>query len=198
MMEEKQTLFFHKITTSNSHNTIRTIVDNDRSQWKKQVGKTLETISITPEDLQRMSKTQAKTFIKKALRTKYLEKTLAKRQTKSKLENLLRYKTTPIKIGTPPKYTRALTRNQCANIFTVRSRMMKVKCNYKSQYQSLQCRWCNATEENQEHVLTGCPKFSHLTEELNYSKIMANDIDNLKIEANKLQEILDIVRDHQG
>ena len=83
-------------------------------------------------------------------------------QKKSKLGHLLDHQN-EIHIGTRPHYMETLNRNQCANIFSVRSRMIKTKNNYKSLYIDMQCRWCKQADETQKHLLTQCPNVQHLT-----------------------------------
>ena len=75
---------------------------------------------------------------------------------KSKIEHLKQ----GIKEWTPGErqvYLSKLNRNQASTIFKLRTRMMKVKRNYKNAYNNLTCRGCNATEETQEHILEECP-----------------------------------------
>ncbi len=50
-----------------------------------------------------------------------------------------------------------LTRNQASTIFQARTRMLKVKENYKKKYgNDLICRACGLKTENQLHVLKEC------------------------------------------
>ena len=58
--------------------------------------------------------------------------------------------------GTRPKYMNELTRKQTSLIFKARSRMLKVKGNYKNGYPDLKCRMCMREEETQTHILEEC------------------------------------------
>ena len=49
-----------------------------------------------------------------------------------------------------------LTRKQVSTIFAARTRMVKVKGNYKNGYQDLKCRACQHPCETQTHVLNEC------------------------------------------
>ena len=49
-----------------------------------------------------------------------------------------------------------LTRNQVSIIFKARTRMLKIKNNFKKGNQNLKCRACNTAEETQKHVLEEC------------------------------------------
>ena len=48
-------------------------------------------------------------------------------------------------------------RNEASTIFKARTRMTKVKCNYKNMFKNnLSCRACGQAEETQDHVLSRC------------------------------------------
>ena len=53
-----------------------------------------------------------------------------------------------------------LTRNQASLIFKARTRMLKVKSNYKNGNINLQCRICNKNEETQKHALEECEEIN--------------------------------------
>ena len=74
-----------------------------------------------------------------------------------------------------PTYMKELTRTECTGIFAIRSRMVKTKSNYKTQYNDQKCRWCTTELETQNHIMTKCPQFKDLTKHINYNKIMEND-----------------------
>ena len=59
-------------------------------------------------------------------------------------------------ISKKPTYMNNMTSRECTNIFAVRSRMLKVKGNYKHKYTNKTCRWCKDNMETQEHILTQC------------------------------------------
>ena len=60
--------------------------------------------------------------------------------------------------GKKAEYMNDLTRKQTSLIFKARTRMMKVKGNYKNGHQDLTCRMCRAAEESQMHILEECPE----------------------------------------
>ena len=61
-----------------------------------------------------------------------------------------------VKIGQRAKYMNELNRTEASIIFKARTRMLKMKCNYKKMFQDTVCRLCNQEEENQEHILESC------------------------------------------
>ena len=86
-----------------------------------------------------------------------------------------------------------LTRKQASTIFKARTRMTKVKGNYKNGYNDLKCRACKSVEESHQHVLKDCTaihKGKNLTiepfsEDLNQLKETANNIEDIMIELEK-------------
>ena len=98
-----------------------------------------------------------------------------------------------------PAYIKHLTRKDCANIFAIRARMIKVKTNYRNAHENTLCRWCKEKEEPQEHILTECPKFKKITKNLNYQKIMTDLVNLLKKESKMIEKkIMDIPRVYQN
>ena len=76
---------------------------------------------------------------------------------KSKLGYFYNNKTT-WKPEVTAQYMNHLTRKQASIIFRTRTRMIKVKGNYKNGHSDLTCRACKMTMETQPHVLNECPK----------------------------------------
>ena len=72
-----------------------------------------------------------------------------------------------------------------AFIFTLRSRMVDVKCNYKNGKTDLKCRKCSIEDEEQEHLLN-CVALSDnsvvttSTELPTYKDLFTNDKDKIK------------------
>ena len=190
MMQEKQILYLHKILKENDNSIKKSIATNVRNHWHKHICKALEPAKISMDNLAKMSKSQARTTVKKALNRLQMAKIKTQAQKKSKLGHLLDHQN-EIHIGTRPHYMETLNRNQCANIFSVRSRMIKTKNNYKSLYIDMQCRWCKQADETQKHLLTQCPNVQHLTTNLDYNKIMGDNQSNLRMEATIIQALRD-------
>ena len=59
--------------------------------------------------------------------------------------------------GKRANYMNELTRKQTSLIFKARTRMIKVKDNYKNGHPDLACRLCKQAEESQTHILEECP-----------------------------------------
>ena len=62
-------------------------------------------------------------------------------------------------------YLEKLNRKQASTLFQTRTRMLKVKENYKTKYQTnLMCRACGLFEETQNHILNECKKLHETNE----------------------------------
>ena len=72
-------------------------------------------------------------------------------QNKTKIKFLLQGKKT-WEPGKRSRYLEELTRQECTVIFSTRTRMLKVKGNYKGMYNNTTCRICGGKEETQEHI----------------------------------------------
>ena len=104
------------------------------------------------------------------------------------------------------EYMKKLTRKQASTIFKARTRMLKVKCNYKNGYTDLTCRACKDEPETQNHILYECrnihpeiptsttqPEQADNTDIFNENPdmIFTENPDKLRITAIKISEILD-------
>ena len=78
-------------------------------------------------------------------------------------------------MGKPPTYMTDLRRDECTSIFAIRSRMIRTKTNYAQPHTNTTCRWCEAPNEIQQHIIEECPQFKDLTQNLTISKIMGTD-----------------------
>ena len=72
------------------------------------------------------------------------------------------------------KYLLKLNRKEASMIFKARTRMLKVKDNYKTQFkkEGLMCRACKKEQETQNHILYQCHAL-HTSEK---TKVNANEI----------------------
>lgn len=78
-------------------------------------------------------------------------------------------------------------------IFKARTRMLKVKCNYKNMYQDTICRLCRTEEENQEHVLESCTSDIRKTAgKVTTQDIFEEDYKKLKETAKNLYKIMEL------
>ena len=65
-----------------------------------------------------------------------------------------------------------LSKKEASTIFKARTRMIKVKSNYKNMFKNnLNCRACGQAEETQEHILNQC----HKIHSNNQNKVKSED-----------------------
>ena len=71
-----------------------------------------------------------------------------------------------------------------AFIFSARTRMLELKCNFKSNKTSLNCRKCDFKEENQKHLLQ-CPELEQTTISLIdtpcYEDLFNSNVENVSV-----------------
>ena len=109
---------------------------------------------MKPEDLIG-SKSQPKAAVNKAILQHFRVTMNSNSQGKSKINYFLEGKST-WEPGKRPQYMSELTRKQTSLIFKARTRMIKVKSNYKNGHTDLICRMCKKEEETQKHILEEC------------------------------------------
>ena len=172
------------------------VLSNPQCMWEKDTAKTMEKYSITQDDL-KGSKQQTKERIKKAILERVKPAVEQACQGKSKMTYFTENKEV-WKPGIRAKYMNELTRKQTSLIFKARSRMLKVKCNYKNGFHDLTCRLCKMGEETQTHILEEClalhlndsnkvPKHQLFNEDTDALRQVAK---NLEIITEKLGEIV--------
>ena len=126
--------------------------------WAMQNKQLKEKLQITEENLFE-SKYSLKKLIQQKIGDYFQNELINKAQGKSKMEYFLDGKQA-WKVKERPSYLNKLTRNQASTIFKARTRMLKVKCNYKNGHRDLTCRACGKNEETQTHVLEECEKIN--------------------------------------
>ena len=92
-----------------------------------------------------------------------------------------------------PNYMKTLNKKQAKNILIVRTRMMKVKCNFKTMYTNLECRWCGIEEETQDHIIERCKDFPAENKLFKIEELFQQNIKNIYEICNNLKDINDIL-----
>ena len=89
-------------------------------------------------------------------------------------------------------YMNKMTRKQASTIFKTRTRMIKVKGNYKNGHTDLTCRMCNHGPETQSHALLECKILHpHGKPECKEMEPFSNDINILKETARNVERIME-------
>ena len=102
------------------------------------------------EEIMVMSKEAFKELVKMKVKSKALQYLQELQQKHSKSINL-KYETLQLQEYLKPEGN--MSTQMKAFIFSARSRMINVKCNYKTGKTDLKCRKCSSEDENQEHLL---------------------------------------------
>ena len=77
------------------------------------------------------------------------------------------------------EYMSKMTRNQVSTIIKARTRMLKVKMNYKNGYTEHNCRLCGKDDESQTHILENCEKLTTITPAITQEMIFNENTDEL-------------------
>ena len=132
------------------------VIENPGSKWMKKTKEIMTKYEFEEEDLIG-SKDKTKHEINRKVYIQFWKKMTREREEKSKLRFFLEGKK-EWKPEEPAEYMKKLTRKQASTIFKARTRMLKVKNNYKNGFPDLTCRACNVECETQSHVLYECKK----------------------------------------
>jgi len=179
----------------NGNKLVKEVINsNQKNGWKQKTKMLKEEIGITDEDTTG-TKNSTKKKIGRKINKFFKESILEQGRDKSKVQYLLegRGEWTP---GKRPEYMIKLTRNQVSTMFKARTRMLKIKANYKKGQKDLMCRACKTTIETQQHILEDCKILHEEKTKTKKEELFDKDIQVLKkaiikIEKtmNKLEEI---------
>ena len=154
MLLKNRLNYMDRIETSTSSILKDIREDQDCNGWWKIHNKTKEELGATQSN-HTQSEGKRKKEIRKILHKKMMEKIKDGASKKTKTKFYMDNKRDP-KPGNRAKYMDKCNRMDANIIFRARTRMLKVKANYRNMYQDMTCRLCNETEESQEHVLEEC------------------------------------------
>ena len=172
------------------HSFLKTQLENpSNGDWGQSCKKDLEELEIQMEidDIEKMTKNKFRNLVKK----KTLEKALQHlNQVKAKHSKVLHLTHTKLEMQ---KYLEEneMSIHECKFLFSLRSRMIDVKTNYREKHSDTMCPCCEETEDSQQHLLS-CSKIesdgeivssvpdyqdlfgSNLSKQVNMSRILKN------------------------
>ena len=171
-------------------NTIKQ--ENTPKGWWMKTEEIMTKYQITYQDLQQTKNISGKTI--KERTAKLFETQINERsQTKSKMQHLFHTNHT-WSVEKPQVYTSKLPRNLMSTIFKTRTRMLKIKHNYKNAYTNLICRMCKSEQETQDHILSKCPAIHHTTANIiTPEKYFSDNTNTLKNTANSINNIMSLL-----
>ena len=101
-------------------------------------------------------------------------------------------------IGQRANYLNKLTRNKASTIFKARTRMLKIRANYKNGNKDLTCRACKETDETQQHILEECKELHKTLPKVTKEMIFVENIKELDKTAEIIGKIMDILEDQRA
>ena len=127
-----------------------------KNDWVQQLEKDLESceIALSEDEIKTMKKEQFKTFVNKKVKTLARKYLIDLRSEHSKSKNLLHE-------NCMKEYLRSekITLEEKQLLFSMKTRTVNVKTNFKSKFSNLSCRLCgNPSEEESEIHLLRCEK----------------------------------------
>ena len=183
-MEKRINLQPNSITYLNKENGANKGWQSITNAIKEKAGVSIENMQGSRDQVKRIVETKIRTAMKNALNKEG--------ENKSKVQHLIQNKQEPWTPGTSTEYMRRLTRNQASTIFKARTRMLKVKNNFRKMSETNTCRMCNKECETQQHILKECPEI-HKDESTKtpLTEIFSQDIPTLKKASQKIKETMD-------
>ena len=176
-----------------SNDLLRNVLNLEvKNGWKEKVEHIIVNAERNPHTLSHTLKGKVKSLVKEELKNKILECLPTKSKVRHYCDNMAR-----LEIGIRAEYMHKLSRNQACKIFKARSRMLKVKCNYKTKHKhNLKCRACGLVDETQLHVLSECcvlhPSLDAI---VTMEELFSEDLDEVACVAARIGDIMKKLED---
>ena len=191
-IDRKQIMYYHKVRNNTNDSNVQRIMTDRNNEWAKKLSVKLNKYNITEQEIMGTSKNQFKKTLNKKINDVTEHQIKEKAEHKSKVKHIIDKKNQNEILKTPA-YIKHLTRRDCSNIFAVRSRMIKLKTNYRNAHEDMICRWCKGKDETQEHIFMECPKLRKITSKIDYHKIMSDLGNPLKKEAKMIEKLIQAI-----
>ncbi len=177
----KQILMKNRLNGTASELIKEVLQSEVKKGWNERTSKLINDLNITDDHLNKEKKSftqHAKKNVMKAFR----EKLISKSAKKSKVLHLTD-KCSEWITGKRRSYKDKLTRNQSSIIFQTRTRMLKVKENYKNKYKTdMKCRACGQQTESQTHILRECQTLhQNKTSKITEADMTTEDTDTSRV-----------------
>ena len=157
--------------------------------WIQKTIQQARSVGLDLDTLRHISAKDRKVSVKESITKTMNDKHDMEGQNKSKFKFLTT--NSEIRRSAKPSYLYKLPKEQARAIFMARTRMIKVKTNYKNIYTNTICRGCGLKEEPQQHVLEECTSI-HTQDNLitTTNQLFSNDPTTTKPTTNKLTTLL--------
>ena len=189
MIDEKRISMMARLKQERSE-MMDCVLKNPSCKWMTKTKEVMEKYDILEWELA-MEKPITRMIIAGRIKAKFYEKMNVAPEGKSKTIHFLEGKGewSPKKTA---EYMLKLTRKQVSTIFKIRTRMIKVKGNYKNGYSDQQCRACKNSQETQNHALAECPAIHpDGLPNRRYIDPFANDMNILKETARYVEKVVE-------
>ena len=173
----------------NPDNLRETLQTANPKSWIQKTIQQAWSVGLDLHTLRHISAKDRKILLKESITKSMNGKHNTEGQNKSKFKFLTTNSET--RRSGKPSYLYKLPKEQARAIFMARTRMIKVKTNYKNMYPNTICRGCGQTEETQQHVLEECTSI-HTQDTLKTptNQVFSNDPTTTNSTANKLTILL--------
>ena len=162
----------------------------NKGSWAEENSKLKAELEIEDNDFME-SEYHLKNVLSKNMKKHFIDKMKESSENKSKMQYYMEGKLEVT--GLRSKYINKLTRNQVSTIMKARTRMLKVKDNYKNGHSDLSCRLCGNSEETQMHILEKCQKLSQMTPIITKDMIFSENVTELKETAKMINERMKLI-----
>lgn len=174
MIEKQQLTYLWTILSSENslpfwvYNTQLTHFYNNSDNWATYIKKLLEKYNITHSfnEIRLTKKHQWKKLVQKKIFKKENEAYCAEASTKSKLKNLVKFKTS---IGQEAYMN--LPRDEASILFRLRTRMLPLKTNMKGQHSNTLCPRCSLEDDDESHLMEVCANLRNQREKYNITTL---------------------------
>jgi hypothetical protein len=128
---KKQLMYLHRIENKKRGTLVHRIMTNPENPWMIQMRKITTECNIPMEEMEKRSTPQMKSMVTLKLNEHHENNINKSAETKSKVPHYTSLKKTKQR-SLKPEYMYKLPRPKCSNIFKVRSIMIAVRANFKS------------------------------------------------------------------
>ena len=178
-------MFMHYIMNEKPETMIRkffeTQLKNEKPKdWVKTVKQDIEDLklNVNIENIQVLKKSALKRILNKAILNMALKRLNALKQKHSKVQNLSHEK---LKMQNYLKANKhKISKYESETIFKMRTRVTRVKMNYRGEFENLQCTICDEEYESQQHIIE-CLEIRKMKETENkiieYEKLFGENVE---------------------
>ena len=185
LIMKRRIMFLHHILNEEPGSMINRFFQTQlkspkQKDWVKTVKRDLEELEIEQkfEEIKQFKKGSLKRTLNVAVSKRALQRLNKIKEKHSKVINL---NYSQLKMQNYLKGNRTkISQNMAEIIFSLRSRVTKVKMNYKGSFENLECEVCKEEQESQKHIIQECKKMLKIkgnsAKDIDYEKIFSENV----------------------